>query len=417
MNLYLRFPPTTDPTLHCYAMKDPALPCVTSFYDTRVAYDPYRKRFLVLSAARHRVWLVKELANPGARINPLVRRYIAIAISNTEDPRDGFRQYMTTEGNYADWPRMAIGDGILVVAHNSGKQEADLRPVAYVFALDDLRTGAAEPRNWKVPASETGGGTLYPVIHHGDTGGWTYLLRPAGETLHIYSFARAPQIWTDPPTLEKTSVNIGEGLSGFREGVHFRSGKIYLAGAKKITNRVPDQAPTRWSVRVLRIPVALGSNGKPQASASPSSGFLNLVFGRNALEDDPNDLVSYEVPSIAVNRNGDMILAYGRVPVSTASPLFQEARYSVIYADSRGLQRSRLLKDGEFLHTTVQKNESQPTPVTYYRHSWDRDTDKDWIDYGNAVVDPTDDLTFWVAHEFADMENRALKMVVGRVTP
>ena len=413
VNLYLRFPPTTDPLLYCYPTKDPVNPCIGAFYDTRVAYDSYRKRFLVLSAARHQGLGIAKQTDPAAKSNPIVRRFFAIAVSNTEDPRDGFRQYMSTEGNYADWPRMAVNDGILVVAHNAAKAADDLRPMGYVFAIDDLRTGNRAPRNWKIAASVTGGGSLRPVIHHGDTGGWTYLLRPRDSSLDVYSFQTTATMWHDPPKLPNTTAAIGEALSGFREGIHYRSGKIYLAGARMITEHVPDQAPRRWSVRVVRIPIALGGGGVPQVQ----SGVYQLVFGRNAIEDDPSDFVSYEVPSIAVNHNGDMLVVYGRVPISTVKPLFQEARYSIIYADSRGLQRSRLLKAGEFLHTTVQEGETQPIPITYYRYSWNKQADKDWIDYGNAVVDPSDDTSFWMAHEFADQETKQFKMVVGKVTP
>ena len=40
-------------TLLCDPTTFSGKPCITQFYDTRVAYDPYAKRFMVLSAARY----------------------------------------------------------------------------------------------------------------------------------------------------------------------------------------------------------------------------------------------------------------------------------------------------------------------------------------------------------------------------
>src|SRR5262249_7997000 len=112
INLYQRLPPSFDSTQSC-APGSAADPCINEAYDTRVVYDPYAGRFVVLSAIRG-VQLDDTTSN-------VIRRFVAIAISRSEDPRDGFDQVMTTESNYSDWPRIATGDGVIVVAHSACK--------------------------------------------------------------------------------------------------------------------------------------------------------------------------------------------------------------------------------------------------------------------------------------------------------
>jgi hypothetical protein len=45
INLHGRFPPSFDPAVSCTPTANPALPCMNEAYDTRVIYDPYRRRF------------------------------------------------------------------------------------------------------------------------------------------------------------------------------------------------------------------------------------------------------------------------------------------------------------------------------------------------------------------------------------
>jgi hypothetical protein len=84
---------------------------ISEFYDTRCTYDAASKRFAILSAAR----------KPGTTDT----RFYAFAVSRTEDPRDGFEQYMTTESNYRDFPRLTVHGNRLLVAHNAAGQAAE----------------------------------------------------------------------------------------------------------------------------------------------------------------------------------------------------------------------------------------------------------------------------------------------------
>jgi len=405
-------------------------PCIVEFYDTRVVYDRTSRRFVIVSAARGD-GMSFESGTATRETDPGVRRYFAVAVSKTEDPRDGFWQYMSTESNYADWPRVIAQHGVVVMSHN-GYQTQEARegptPTAYVFAMDSMRAGKMRVPSWKVYGRETGG-NIVPVANHGAiTGRWTSLSRRDGEVLHLYSF-RTLALLAEASGLVHDSVVVGAGLPDKRNVFDVRRGNsVYIAGHLKVTDAVANTRPARYSVRVVRVPLALGSAGRPVPSTSASLGFLDTYFGKRAPSDAATDLVSYEVPSIAVTANGDMVFVYGRIPVQTATPLFPEARYSVHYADSRGLRRSRLLQAGEWLPVAPFDDAATTATVVTFAGGPGK------LDHTAAVVDPVDDQTVWMAAAFTDGAlqsswdatcgqtgaprcKRWRNMVIGRVKP
>ena len=131
---------------------------INEFYDTRVDYDPVSKRFAILSAAR-------EGGTPDTR-------FYAFAVSKTEDPRDGFHQYMTTETNYRDFPRLTMNGDFLLVAHNASNGRADTdgdRPVLSAYHLPSLRQGVDDPPNWQYYSSDLNDAPrVFLVCHRGN---------------------------------------------------------------------------------------------------------------------------------------------------------------------------------------------------------------------------------------------------------
>src|SRR5205807_4599654 len=209
-------------------------------------FDPASKRFFILSAARPQLWFndpsksnpavfpltyEKEPARVKGKFDALVRRYFAFAISKTEDPRDGFYQWMSTENNYADWPRITVNNGSLVVAHNSPQEG---KPLAYVFAVDALKNGDPNPPNFVYDDTMLGiqpgqnNRVLVPVTHYGDSGGLTYFVRP-GNPVQIFAFPKPGNPWTGP-AIQKTSIQLDSAPSMLRAGAIFRANKLYLPG-------------------------------------------------------------------------------------------------------------------------------------------------------------------------------------------
>ncbi|MGH9875489.1 MAG: hypothetical protein ACRD9S_23790, partial [Pyrinomonadaceae bacterium] len=194
--------------------------------------------------------------------------------------------------------------------------------------------------------------------------------------------------WTSPALL-KTSVNLSEGIS-FYNSV-YRSGKIYLVGNKLVEE---DGTAKRYSVRLVRIPVEELSSSSIKASTSSSKGFLDWFFGRNSHADPSGSRISYEKPALAVNKNGDMLFAYGRYPFSPANSLNPQARYTYWFANEAKQRPSHLLQEGTALNS---------------------ETIVSALDYATAVVDPSNDLTFWMAVPYS--VGTGYKTVIGKVVP
>jgi len=408
INRHLQFPP--DAVAVCDLTKyPPELPCVNEFYDTRCTYDPKTRRFFICCAARNQIWP----GTPGGGCDILGRRYFAFAVSKTEDPRDGFRIWFWHDNKkIADWPYIAVNGDNFVVTHHT---EQSGKPLAYVFSVAAMLQGKSSLPHWTYNAADVGGDetTLVPVTHHGDTGDLTYLVRP-GSTFEIFAFPGSPAGGAVRPQLLATSVTLGAAPAMLRAGAVYRGGEIYFTCMTKITERVADEGGPRMSVRVLRIPVKKISATSIKASADKTAGFLDHFFGRSAPEDAPDDLVSYEVPALAVNKNGVMVIVYGRVGVTTKATLFPEARYSVYYPNEASQRRSRVLQKGDFLPTFVHAGETKATATHYI----DPQSAKNGgMDYATAVVDPADDRTVWMIHKFANKAWGGYKTGAGVVKP
>jgi hypothetical protein len=366
---------------------------ISEFYDTRVCYDAPTQRFAILSAAR----------KPGTGDT----RYFAFAVSRTADPRDGFEQYMTTESNYRDFPRLAIHGDRLLVAHNASGQAAEGEtPALYAFPYPLLRQGVLDPPNWQFyPSDLNGASRVFLVSHYGNTGGMSLVfdIRKNDPKLGLVAFPLAGGGGHAPTPVFAEAVLPKQAPWPGPFGV-LRNNTLHIAGHTKVTDRVPDVAPQRNSIRAIRVPLSSIGTGGITVNAA---GIVDRVFGLNALSDAPGDKVSYDFPGLAVNKNGDAIYAYGRTGVTTQEPLFPEVRYSVWPAGANKQLRSRLLQAGGFQPTEVFDGESDPTAVT---HAYQ-------LDYATAVVDPVDDVTFWFIHEYADAGATTWKTVVGVVDP
>ena len=374
---------------------------IDDFYDTRCAYDPIGRRFVILSAARHN-W------------TPLTR-YFAYAVSMTEDPRDGFNQYMTTESNTRDWPRMTVHGGRVLVAHNSASPPAEGdTPVLYGFDLSESAAGAAQPANWQLYGSDFAGASRVLLCeHHGDTGGVSLVfdIRKSDLVLRLAAFPVTGNNWFAPkPVLGQVTLGTGAPFPG--ANAVFRDGAFHMTGSVLVTDRVPSSdPPPRMSVRRIKVPFTeIG----PNAILVDTAGVVDKFFGRNAPTDAPTDLVSYDRPALAVNKFGDVIYSYGRTGISTQQPLNPEVRYSIWRAGEPAQRRSQLLQAGEYqpmwFYDNPYDNLPAETVETSVTHSYR-------VDYSTAVVDPVDDKTFWFINEYADKNIGDWRTVIGVVDP
>lgn len=419
INLYLRFPKPCDSPDYPQTTTGKRF-CTAEFYDTRVHFDPASRRFFVMSNSRPHLKLDTEHGGcvqyhvPLSKVRDtsvcdnrddetiryrctlhsnefcdLPRRLVAFAVSKTEDPRDGFHQYMLTENEYRDWPWMGVNGDHLIIAHNA--EAEGVEPVVSVVSVTSVKSGQQHPAYFRYyPADFDGLTTAIPPVHHGNTGGLTFLLSKEGNRLDIFAFPQTPNPWRAPAML-RTSVTLGDKVPPLTGSV-YRAGRLHFVVHKKVEE---NGGAKRYSVRAVRVPVK-SSLTSLTASTNPAEGFIDWFFGLNATGDPPGSRVSYERPSVAVNRRGDMLFAYGRYPFSGPTPsLFPEARYTLWRAGEPKQLRSRLLKAGE-----AAASESIISK----------------LDYATAVVDPSDDKSFWVAHTYANSSG-GYRTVFGKITP
>ncbi len=366
--------------------------CVQEVYDSRVQFDPSRNRFWVQAAARPLIWKNKP---PAAETDELYRRFILVAVSKTEDPRDGFCQYVLVD-EYADWPRMTIHGKRLVLSHQGGKK-------VFVFDADKLAAGnpGAGPvlvqkfLESSFPESQV----LAQVTHHGNVDA-TYMLGIGDGGKSWTAYAIVPGAPGGGVQLLKTTFTTPD-----REGIWVRNNPIYRDGKLYITGgdceEWDDLAKNkkgycrRELVRVLRVPLARSGN-KLTVSKDTALGYLDISFGNRGPGDDPSDRVSYSVPALEVTKTGEMVLAYTRVGQMTAKPLFPEARYSVFLHDKPTPHRSALIRAGNSLVSTVI-------------------TGGGVIDLTGAAIDPVDDTTVWAIVPYAF--NGGYRFTIAQLKP
>lgn len=421
INLYLGFPKPCDSSDYPQTTSGNRF-CMAEFYDTRVLFDAVSKRFFIIANVRHPLWQGDPYESGGCAyytVDPsdvsdtsicvqetlerknvctlvtnkycdLARRYVAFAVSKTEDPRDGFHQYMITENNNRDFPWMAVNGDAFVAAHQG--DESKTGPVATVFSVRALKTGERHPPYFRYYSKDVNDvQAVMPPTHHQNAAGLTFLLgKNEGKRLDIFAFPQTNDPWT-APSLLKTFVNFSKEKPSV-VGAVYRQNRIYLVDPYMVETKGKSE---RWSVRVVRIPIEKTSTTSIKASTSASNGFFDQFFGRNAGSDSSGDRISYERPSIAVNKSGDMLFGYGRYPFVSEKTLYPEARYTLWYANEAKQRRSYLLREGEAATTR---------------------TINDQIDYTTAVVDPADDTSFWVALPYVDSKGK-YKTVVGKISP
>src|SRR5207247_1995317 len=122
----------------------------------------------------------------------LARRYTVIAMSNAEDPRQGFATYwLPTAG---DWPSIAINGSRLLITENSichdpvACRPANAYPEIYIVSTDDMATGSSNVSvHWYLTDIDmTYAYGLRPVLSH-DPGSIDYYIAPNNGIMQVWA--------------------------------------------------------------------------------------------------------------------------------------------------------------------------------------------------------------------------------------
>lgn len=394
VNRHAGFVPT-NPALPCDVNTNQGPSCINEVFDLRVTYDTKRKRFIFAGIARNQMW-VKDgpdclVENDCYQKNDpravLARRYTMFAITVSEDPRDGFHTYWVPSGG--DWDQIAVTERYFLITYNGvGNKTKD--PLIYIFSADDMAEGSSTLASWVYFASDLGvDGGVTPVTLHDATGGRVYFVAPNGTSMMVWA-------WIPPvrrnvgPSLIKATAPLGTASGMIKGKAVLQSGKIHLTfGSNAACPPIPPGLPECPSkVRVIKI--ALKWLGFTLVATKD----FDYCFGHQGPGDDPSDFVSYELPSLEVNKKGNVVIAYIRRPVKTKNPLFNEVRYSVLRHNESSTRPSVVLKKGEGQAT------KKPLDAG--------------IDLAVLALDPSDRLTIWITHAYA-LDSGSYGMIVGTV--
>jgi len=363
--------------------------CVNEVFDMRSAFDPKRHRFVFAGMGRNQMRHCTDATKPVCDMGDndvfkLVRRFTMIAISKTEDPREGFNEYWLPTGG--DWPSLVVNNSHLLVTMNGiGTFDPSTTPLIYIVSLDDIAGGSGQPKVFRYFGSDLGSpklGGLRPVLSH-DAGAPDYFVAPNAGFL---------QVWASrDPTKPLVTAKIELQEAGFIRGsVVLQSGKLYYTYASGAWCKTMKPVPTDCPLKIRLVAIRLNWSNNTLTLSKALDSYLD----DNAQDKEPSDLVSDEMPSLEVTRNGDVVIAYVRRAVRTAKPLYNEARYSLLYHNEASARPSVLFKKGEGVATAIPGR----------------------LDLAVQSLDP-DGLTVWITQAYAKAEGGYYGMSWGAVKP
>jgi hypothetical protein len=350
-------------------------------FDPKVLFDPFEKR-----------WIFVAPANPESANSALL-----VAASKSDDPTGDWSLYsIPTDPNgklWFDYPSVGFNKNWVVVQGNMfaiSRSSNEFHSNIYVFKKADLFAGANNPGTNLLTRSDLGL-TQAPEINGDNSDSMSLVESPdvdSNKQLKLYritgdvdhpalqagsTIVDLPDEWDfgppndvdfapqNDPAGHLLQDNDARGL-----GLVSRNGLLYFVQTAFIPNGGnPDDSVIQW------------------AQLDPNAATPLKQSGRIDDQDQPTGKVFRGFPSIAVNKNEDVLIGFSRFH-GTA---FAGASYALLKKSDNS---------GQFRVETIFKGGNIPYFKTF---GGGRNR---WGDYSNTVVDPTNDVDFWTVQIFAD---------------
>ncbi len=359
----------------------------TGAFDPRIMFDPYNNR-----------WIVAAVSN-GSSANSRV----LLAISQTWDPMGNYNLYAfdpdTGATDWADFPMLGFNKNWVAIGVNNFTL-AGTFTVGKMFVIDypTILTGTANATVFSGTAFCTHPATTYSAseptlysVNHIGSGAATYAMNTITGTPAAPVFTLggtkvrtgggwvAPSGNIEPQQCLSTCPGVIASLDAsdayIRHNVIFRNGFVWYAQ----TVSLPIGTYTHTGVQWTKLTAATGNyadGGRVEDATATSS----------------NGGQWYAYPSIAVNKNDDVLLGYSKFE----SDGYAGAAYSFrLGTDAPGtMQDVVIYKDG----------------LDYYDKNFGG-TRQRWGDYSHTMVDPYDSVSLWTIQEYAKL--RAAPSVGG----
>jgi hypothetical protein len=351
---------------------------VADAFDPHVLYDPYGQRWIFSAAAG------ESSANAA----------ILIGVSQTSDPTGGWNLYRVavdpSGANWGDYPTLGFNKSWIVVQANLFAVSGGTftKSVIWAFSKADLYAGGAGQYTVLKPGS---GFTQLPATTYDPNLSMMYLLESSSGgsaklRLDTITGAVGAEVLTTgvayptgssgwqsfSPTLnfapQRGSARLVDTDDDRLQSCVYRNGSLWASHTVYLPTT---GTPTRTAAQWWQIATAAGSIGQVQQ------------FGRI---DDSSGANFYAYPTLAVNRNNDVMVGYTQF----GPGLYPSAAYSTRLASDAAntMEAGVTLKAGE---------------AAYFK---DFGTgDNRWGDFSSTVVDPIDDTTMWTIQEYAGQNN------------
>ncbi len=349
-----------------------ALGNFTDTYDPRIQYDAAEDR-----------WIATAGVNPGT-----AKAALLIGASQTGDPGAGwsmFRIDVGATGYWADYPVLAFNANWVVLSANIFRLPplgAYERTDVYVFGKPDLYGGGA---GQYLTFSDDQGAFSPARDSDNSSPGTLYFLQAfTGDTATI----RVSTL-TGPPGAEQFTAGAGEipvqdswaesSPNDYDFAPQFGSWARVDTGDSRLQNCVM-RAGAVWCVHTVFLPAGKPNRAAVQWFQVDPAAYRLVQLGRI---EDPAGGVFYAFPSVAVNKNNEVLIGYTRFTTDGYPGAAFTLRAASDSPDAPG--RRTVFKQGE---------------APYIAIGYDEGSNR-WGDFSATVVDPADDVAFWTIQEYA----------------
>ncbi len=361
-------------------------------FDPRILYDAANQR-----------WIASAAVNGENQNSALL-----IGVSQTDDPGGNWNEFMinvnaagtsSRSALWGDYPVLGFNGNWVVVSLNlfqvSGRGNYQATNL-YVFNKSALYQGGQDPFT-TFPDDQ---GEFIPARDFDGLPNTLYL---------VQAFAGDVGFADGVGTIRISKITGAVGSESFSGGTSSNGGIITIndpwsdSGPTDSTGSIVDFAPqlgtttkidtgdsrlqncalrggTIWCSHTIFLPLALPTRSAVQWFQIDPAAPAILQRGRI---DDASATFFYAYPSIAVNKNNDVLIGYNRFSANDYAS--DEFSFRLASDPPNTLEPDVLFKAGEAPYVVVGRNSGSNR----------------WGDFSTTMVDPADDLTFWTIQEYA----------------
>jgi hypothetical protein len=359
----------------------------TDVFDPKVLYDPYANRWMLTAAAERR--------SAGSSV--------MMAVSQTSDPTGNWNVYRvdadSTDLRWADYPSIGFNKDWIVVQMNMfpiSETDTTLSFISHLYVFNKANLYAGGQGLYTLIKAPNLGGTIVPAITHdplvstlyllqnwnGSSGGSGYLglYRITGavgaEVLNVANGTFPTLVGTPNPWSSSTPE-----VSGSTDFAPQLSSTLKVQNNDSRIQNLVYRNNSLWGVHTVFLPA--GSSPSRSAIQWWELSTTGTVKQRGRI-DDATGNTFYAFPSLAVNRDSDVLIGYSRYSPSQ----FVSGNYSF----RAGTDPLNTLRDDTVLRAG---------DATYYRTGTATPPRNRWGDFSSTVVDPANDKDMWTIQEYA----------------